>query len=144
MANVSLVSQKMQEIQLLNRLDKPGQIQLDSNFSLSVNYNEDGNSCLGKLRQNLVDRDEPDKFHLTVDIIGIFRCDNMFTDEQKKIIHSEVYDQLFPYVQAIVQTIAASSGIPGLMLRKEEIHLDQVAVNRPDKNPDGGPNLTLL
>ena len=47
--------------------------------------------------------------------------------------------------------IPASSGLPGLMLRKAAIDPGSVAINKAggggggnDRNPDGGPKLTLL
>ena len=36
MANATLVTQKVQEIHLSNKLEKSGQIQLDSSFSLNA------------------------------------------------------------------------------------------------------------
>ena len=38
MANATLVTQKVQEIHLSNKLEKSGQIQLDSSFSLNVSF----------------------------------------------------------------------------------------------------------
>ena len=41
MANATLVTQKVQEIHLSNKLEKSGQIQLDSSFSLNVSFSSD-------------------------------------------------------------------------------------------------------
>ena len=67
----------------------------------------------------------------------------------KRQIHGEVYDQLFPYMQVQCSNLAAASGIPGLMLKKASIDPNTIAVNKrgpdgSDRNPDGGPKLTLL
>lgn len=51
MANATLVTQKVQEIHLSNKLEKSGQIQLDSSFSLNVSFSSDGSRCVGKLQQ---------------------------------------------------------------------------------------------
>ena len=45
MANATLVTQKVQEIHLSNKLEKSGQIQLDSSFSLNVSFSSDGSRC---------------------------------------------------------------------------------------------------
>ena len=46
MANATLVSQKVQEIHLSNKLEQAGQIQLDSSFSLNVSFANDGTRCV--------------------------------------------------------------------------------------------------
>ena len=56
MANATLVTQKVQEIHLSNKLEKSGQIQLDSSFSLNVSFSSDGSRCVGKLHQTLRDK----------------------------------------------------------------------------------------
>lgn len=71
------------------------------------------------------------------------------TDEVKRQVHGEVYDQLFPYMQSQCASLAAASGVPGLMLRKVPIDPNNIAINKKggpdnDRNPDGGPKLTLL
>ena len=149
MANASLVSQKAQEIHLSNKLDQSGQIQLDSSFSLNVSFSNDGTRAVGRLT-----RDKEfvgGKFTLSVELVGIFNCSGAVTDEVKRQIHVEVYDQLFPYMQSQCATLTAASGLPGLMLRKATIDPNSVAVNKAggggggsDRNPDGGPKLTLL
>ena len=149
MANATLVNQKIQEIHLVNKLEKPGQIQLDSSFSLNVNFAPDGSRCLGKLQQTLRDKEfAGGQFTLTLELVGVFNCTGATSDEVKRQVHGEVYDQLFPYMQAQCASLAASSGIPGLMLRKAVIDPNAIAVNKAgggsDRNPDGGPKLTLL
>jgi preprotein translocase subunit SecB len=150
MANAALVNQKIQEIHLSNKLEAPGQIQLDSSFSLNVSFSSDGSRCVGKLTQALRDKEfAGGKFTLSVEIVGIFNCSGAVTDDVKRQIHGEVYDQLFPHLQAQCSTLAAASGIPGLMLRKAAIDPNSIAINKggapgSDRNPDGGPKLTLL
>lgn len=150
MANASLLNQKVQEIHLSNKLEQSGQIQLDSSFSLNVSFAPDGTRCIGRLTQTLRDKEfVGGKFTLSVEMVGVFSCSGAVTDEVKRQIHTEVYDQLFPYMQSQCANLSAASGIPGLMLRKANIDPSTVAVNRAggggdDRNPDGGPKLTLL
>ena len=150
MANASLINQKVQEIHLSNKLDQPGQVQLDSSFSLNVNFSSNGNRCLGKLTQTLRDKEfAGGKFTLAVELVGVFNCTGATDDNVKRQIHTEVYDQLFPYMQSQCATLTAAAGLPGLMLRKADIDPSTVAVNKAggggnDRNPDGGPKLTLL
>lgn len=152
MANASLMNQKVQEIHLNNKLDQPGQVQLDSSFSLNVSFTPDGSRCIGRLQQTLRDKEfAGGKFTLSVELVGIFSCSGATTDEVKRQIHGEVYDQLFPFMQFQCSNLAASAGIPGLMLKRANIDPSTVSVGKgnrpgpgPDRNPDGGPKLTLL
>ena len=81
MANATLVTQKVQEIHLSNKLEKSGQIQLDSSFSLNVSFSSDGSRCVGKLQQTLRDKEfVGGKFTMTVELVGIFNCSNATTD----------------------------------------------------------------
>ena len=112
MANATLVTQKVQEIHLSNKLEKSGQIQLDSSFSLNVSFSSDGSRCVGKLQQTLRDKEfVGGKFTMTVELVGIFNCSNATTDEVKRQVHGEVYDQLFPYMQSQCASLAAASGL---------------------------------
>ena len=149
MANATLMSQKVQEIHLINKLEQSGQIQLDSSFSLNVSFMSDGSRCVGKLQQTLRDKEfAGGKFTMTVVLVGIFNCTGATTDEVKRQVHGEVNDQLFPFMQSQCASLAAASGVPGLMLRKVPINPDNITVNKGgpgnDRNPDGGPKLTLL
>ena len=75
MANATLMSQKVQEIHLINKLEQSGQIQLDSSFSLNVSFMSDGSRCVGKLQQTLRDKEfAGGKFTMTVVLVGIFNC----------------------------------------------------------------------
>ena len=50
-------------------------------------------------------------------------------------------------MQAQCSALAGASGIPGLMLRKLEMDPNNISVGKngpSDRNPDGGPKLTLL
>ena len=107
MANATLVSQKVQEIHLSNKLEQAGQIQLDSSFSLNVSFANDGTRCVGKLTQTLRDKEfAGGKFTMSVELVGIFNCTGAVTDEVKRQVHGEVYDQLFPYMQSQCANLA--------------------------------------
>lgn len=88
---------------------------------------------------------------MSVELVGVFSCTGATNDEVKRQIHAEVYDQLFPFMQAHCTSLAAGSGIPGLMIRKIDMDPSSISVAKngspdrdPDRNPDGGPKLTLL
>jgi preprotein translocase subunit SecB len=63
-----------------------------------------------------------------VDVIGAFSCDGIEGDEDKKQVHAQCYDQLFPYMQTVIQNLMQASGIPGFQLRKAVINPENVRV----------------
>ena len=66
---------------------------------------------MGKLQQTLRDKEfVGGKFTMTVELVGIFNCSNATTDEVKRQVHGEVYDQLFPYMQSQCASLAACLG----------------------------------
>ncbi len=133
------------------KLEQAGQIQLDSSFSLNVSFANDGTRCVGKLTQTLRDKEfAGGKFTMSVELVGIFNCTGAVTDEVKRQVHGEVYDQLFPYMQSQCANLAAASGIPGLMLRRTfqltPITLPSIKKGRPgnDRNPDVAKTYVII
>ena len=48
MAELNMLSYKLQDLQFFNKLDTAGQVQLENSFSFSVNYNQDNTRCMAK------------------------------------------------------------------------------------------------
>ena len=46
MAQVNLLSQKLLDLQFFNKLEKPGQVALENNFSFNVNFTADNTAAL--------------------------------------------------------------------------------------------------
>ena len=47
---------------------------------------------------------------MTVVLVGIFNCTGATTDEVKRQVHGEVYDQLFPFMPSLsAPALAAAS-----------------------------------
>lgn len=141
MAIAHLVSQKVQEVHFINKLEQSGQIKLQSGFNFNVNFANDGKRCIAHIYQSIKDPDGGEKLFVSVDMIGAFSCQGVETDEDKKQVHAQCYDQLFPYVQSTTNSLMAASGIPGFQLRKATINTDHVQVGKkPGQQP---PKQTL-
>lgn len=134
MAELNMLSYKLQDLQFFNKLDKPGQIQLENNFSFSVNYNQDSTRCMAKLYQCVKDKtDGPDhKFFISLELAGIFEITGYVTDEDKKDFHVRCYQQLFPYAETIARQTCASGGMPNFLLLRQKMNRDSVMLNRPN------------
>ncbi|MCD7829675.1 MAG: protein-export chaperone SecB [Clostridiales bacterium] len=140
MAIAHLVSQKVQEVHFVNKLTKQGQIQLDSSFTFNVNFAKDGKRCIAKVYQSIKDKNGGDELFVSVDLIGAFSCQGIDSDEDKKQVHAQCYDQLFPYIQSTVQNLMQASGIPGFQLRKAVINADNVQVaQQPPRQEEEPP-----
>ncbi len=135
MAQVNMISQKLQDMQFFNKLEKPGQVPLESNFSFSVNFTADNTRCIAKLYQCVKDKSEDanHKFFISVEMVGIFAVDGPVTDEDKKDLHVSCYQQLFPYAELAAKQTCAMGGMPNFQLLRQKMERDKVVVNR--KNP---------
>jgi len=135
MAQLHMVSYKLQDLQFFNKLDKPGQVNLENNFSFSVNYTPDNTRCVAKLYQCVKDKTEgPDhKFFVSVDLVGVFHVEGTITDEDKKDFHCQCYNQLFPYAEMLAKQTCAAGGMTNFALLRQKMSRDSVVVS---KNPD--------
>lgn len=133
MAIAHLVTQKVQEVHFVNKLQQQGQIQLETSFTFNVNFAKDGKRCIARIYQSIKDKEGGEQVFVSVDLVGAFSCDGITDEAAKKLVHAQCYDQLFPYVQSTVQNLMTASGIPGFQLRKAVINTDNVQVG---KNPD--------
>ena len=135
MAQVNMISQKLQDMQFFNKLEKPGQVPLESNFSFSVNFTADNTRCIAKLYQCVKDKSEDanHKFFISVEMVGIFAVDGPVTDEDKKDLHVSCDQQLFPYAELAAKQTCAMGGMPNFQLLRQKMERDKVVVNR--KNP---------
>lgn len=135
MAELNMVSYKLQDLQFFNKLDKPGQVSLENNFSFSVNYTADNTRCVAKLYQCVKDKtDGPDhKFFVSADLVGIFAITGTLTDEDKKDFHIRCYEQLFPYAEVLAKQTCAAGGMPNFVLVRQKMSRDSVVLSK--KNP---------
>lgn len=128
MAIAHLVTHKVQEVHFINKIQQQGQIKLGASFNINVNFAKDGNRCIAKLYQSVKDDQDGEQLFVSVDLVGAFACEGVENDEDKKLIHAQCYDQLFPYVQSTITSLMQASGIPGFQLRKPMINTDNIQV----------------
>ena len=105
MAIAHLVTQKVQEVHFTNKLTEQGQIQLDSSFTFHVNFAKDGKRCIAHIYQSVKDKEGGEKLFASVDVLGAFSCEGIEGDEDKKQVHAQCYDQLFPYMQTFIHAL---------------------------------------
>lgn len=133
MAELNMLTYKLQDLQFFNKLETSGQIPLENSFSFSVNYNQDNTRCMAKLYQCVKDKtDSPDhRFFVSVEVVGIFEVTGSITDEDKRDFHVMCYQQLFPYAEMLAKQVCAAGGMPGFVLLRQKMTRDSVVVNHP-------------
>lgn len=127
-----MVSHKLQDLQFFNKLEKPGQVGLESNFSFSVSFSPDNKLCMAKLYQCVKDKsdDVNHNFFISVEMTGVFEVAGTVTDEDKKDIHVTCYQQLFPYAEIVAKQVCDMGGMPGFRLLRQKMDRNNVAVNQ--------------
>ena len=133
MAELNMLSYKLQDLQFFNKLEAAGQIQLENNFSFSVNYSQDNTRCMAKLYQCVKDKtDSPDhRFFVSVEVLGFFEVSGVLTDEDNRDFHIQCYQQLFPYAETLAKQVCAAGGMSNFVLLRQRMSRDNVVVNRP-------------
>lgn len=134
MAAVNLISHKLQDMQFFNKLDKPGQLQLENSFSFSVKFAPDNSRCIAKLYQCAKDKtgNANHDFFVSLEMVGVFAVEGPVTDEDKKDIHVSCYQQLFPYADLAAGQICAMGGMPAFHLLRQKLNRDNVVMGRKD------------
>lgn len=132
MAELNMLSYKLQDLQFFNKLDKPGQVQLENNFSYSVDYAPDNRKCVAKLYQCVKDKsaDQNHKFFISLELVGLFEITGEVSDEDKKDLHVQTYQQLFPYAELLARQTCAAGGMPSFALLRQKMSREQVSVNK--------------
>lgn len=110
-------------------IKEPSIIEIENSFSLSAIFNQLEKKCVSTFDVHSICNNHPDWFDVKVQIVGVFSCaDTVDTDDNKKRMHAESYDILFPYVQSIIAELSTKAGIPPLILEKNPIDFEKVVL----------------
>ena len=136
MADLQMLSYKLEDLQFFNKLDKAGQVQLENNSNFTVKYNADSTKCVAKLYQCVKDKtDNPDhRFFASVELVGLFQVTGEVTDVDKKEFHVRCYEQLFCYADTLVSRVCEAGGMPNFRLLRRPMTKDSVQVKQPNQN----------
>jgi len=135
MAQIHMIGYKLQDLQFFNKLEKQGQVQLENNFTFSVNFAKDETRCVAKLYQCVKDKtqDANHNFFISVEMTGVFAVEGPVTEEDKKEIHVSCYQQLFPYAEMAARQTCAMGGMPNFQLLRQKMDRSNVMVNRKEQ-----------
>lgn len=133
---VELKGYKVNRLEIENTV-KPGtQLKLQNQVKYNVNYMDSVNKCVGILALRITDSDM-NPFEIKLEMAAEFSFD---AADEKPDIHTDSFDQLFPFVRMIVNNITGISGMPGLMLPIMKLNKNTVNIGRPEDKEESPLN----
>lgn len=127
---VELKGYKVNKLTIENKV-KPGtQLKLQNQLKYNVNYLDDNKTCIGIMELRIADADL-NPFEIKIEMVAEF---NYEAGDKKPDIHTTSFDQLFPFVRQIVNTVTSFTGMPGLMIPIMKLNKDTVKVNNSTPN----------
>ncbi len=126
---VTLKGYKVNELRFVSKLEG-GRVELGNRYSYNVSYAAN-NTCRGTFNITVEDKNNPDKFSITLVMDGFFAFED---NAQKEKVHVQSFKELFPYARALVTTLTANSGIAPLIL--PSIDIESQDIYRFEKNPN--------
>ena len=137
---VELLTFKVNTLSFENKVPNGTEIKLGKQFSYNVNYFGEENRCLGLLDFRIND-EQLRPFSIRVEIEALFSYGE---DDEREDIHTESFEQIFPFLRQIIHSTTAMSGVPGLII--PAVHIDKNSVKIADKEngeENGGENSPL-
>lgn len=133
---VELKGYKVNSISFENKVQNGTQLQLQNQVKYNVNYMDDDKRCVGILNFRVSDADmQP--FEIKIEMIAEFSYGDA---DEKPDIHTGSFDQLFPFLRQTINTITATSGMPGLLIPIMKLNRDTVAVGKPNDDEESPLN----
>lgn len=133
---VELKGYKVNRLEIENTV-KPGtQLKLQNQVKYNVNYMDSVNKCVGILALRITDSDM-NPFEIKLEMAAEFSFD---AADEKPDIHTNSFDQLFPFVRMIINNITGISGMPGLMLPIMKLNKNTVNIGRPEDKEESPLN----
>ena len=103
---------KVDRCDFVNKINGAQKIELTHKYSYNVGYAAN-NTCKGEFTAEVMDKEAPDRFSITVVLTGMFAT---APGTAKEVLHLQTYDALFPYVKSFVTSFTANAGIPPIFI----------------------------
>lgn len=132
---VDLKWYKVSRISFENEVANGTQLKLKNQIKYNVNYMDGEKRCLGKLDFKVSD-EGMQPFEIRVEMEALFTYDD--TDE-KPDIHTESFDQIFPFVRQVINSTTSMSGMPGLIIPIMHLERSKVNVASAEGGNDNSP-----
>ncbi len=132
MVQINLIRQQLKTVEFVCNIAQSKQLQIDNNFSFRVGYAKNNTQCRAHLQQFAASKENPDEFHVTVDVFGYFNCSGVVTEEDKKVAHIQAYQMLFPYAQVMISYLTSNAGLPAFVVPRAVMNPNNIRVEKDD------------
>lgn len=132
---VELKGYKINTITFENKVQNGTQLKLQNQVKYNVNYMDDDNKCVGILNFRVSDADmQP--FEIKIEMLAEF---DYTAGDEKPDIHTQSFDQLFPFLRQAINTLTSVSGMPGLLIPIMHLNRDAVSIGKPQNTDEESP-----
>lgn len=135
MGEIKLNGYVVNELDLTNELKQPGKLNISTRASYNVQYAQNDNKCIGTCVIDMMEESAPNDFNFKISVRGMFEFEEGM---DKKEIHKQTYNELFPFVRVIVANTFTNAGLPPMMVQK--IKMDDSNINLGGGKDDSGEN----
>lgn len=126
---VQLRGYKVNKLEVENRV-KPGtQLKLQNQVKYNVNYMDDAKRCVGIVEFRITDSDL-NPFEMRLEMAAEFSFED---GDEKPDIHTQSFDQLFPFLRMTINNAASLTGLPGLLIPIMHLNKNTVTIGKPQE-----------
>ncbi|MBR6941144.1 MAG: protein-export chaperone SecB [Clostridia bacterium] len=122
MTEVTMKAYKVTELKFTNKFENGAKVQFGNKISYNVRYSNN-NVCVGELTAEMFDKENPDKFGVSVILSGIFEYD---VSLKKEVIHVKTFKELYPFARSVVASASVNAGVPAIILPPFDIESQSI------------------
>lgn len=126
---VAINAYKVNKLEIENRVAPGVQLKLQNQVKYNVNYMDDVKKCVGILGFRITDANF-NPFEVKIEMAAEF---SFGEEDEKADIHTQSFDQLFPFLRMVINNITSLTGMPGLMIPIMRLNKDNVIVGKPQE-----------
>ena len=126
---VAINAYKVNKLEIENRVAPGVQLKLQNQVKYNVHYMDDVKKCVGILGFRITDANL-NPFEVKIEMAAEF---SFGEEDEKADIHTQSFDQLFPFLRMVINNITSLTGMPGLMIPIMRLNKDNVIVGKPQE-----------
>ena len=98
-------------------------------ISYNVSYSDDNSRCLAILKIGMQSQENPEVLTIMCTVVGEFLTGGINSEKEKKQVHVETYQQLFPYGQTLLSHLCTEALLPPFYFPKINMTTEDVIIN---------------
>ncbi len=126
---------KVDEIDLTNKLQGEQQMNIEQRSSFNVKYTQDNKHCIATLTIDMMHKEKPMDFNFKIEVSAFMDIEGAM---DKKEIHKNAYNEIYPHVRALAMTILVNAGLPPIAIPKVKMDDSNIKVNENNGQNQGG------